>query len=84
VSFTHCVRLQNAGEGEEAKEPTAEDGLWLESTMSWAFCNIHLIYVTMQNAGEEAKEPTAEDGPWLFTLDIPSYMPIQSHAKNRC
>jgi oligopeptidase A len=29
------------------------------------------------------KEPTAEDGPWLFTLDIPSYMPIQSHAKNR-
>lgn len=32
-------------------------------------------------AGNEAA--TAEDGPWLLTLDFPSYLPIQRHAKNR-
>lgn len=25
----------------------------------------------------------AEDGPWLITLDIPSYMPIMQHVRNR-
>lgn len=34
--------------------------------------------------GDEAAKPTAEEGPWLFTLDAPSFMPVQSHAKNRC
>lgn len=34
--------------------------------------------------GDEASKPTAEEGPWLFTLDAPSFMPVQSHAKNRC
>jgi oligopeptidase A len=33
--------------------------------------------------GEEVKEPTAEEGPWLFSLDFPSYMPVQQHCKNR-
>lgn len=33
--------------------------------------------------GDEATKPTAEEGPWLFTLDAPSFMPVQSHAKNR-
>eukprot|EP00271_Cylindrocystis_brebissonii_P006455 TRINITY_DN19248_c0_g1_i1.p1 TRINITY_DN19248_c0_g1~~TRINITY_DN19248_c0_g1_i1.p1 ORF type:complete len:795 (-),score=161.70 TRINITY_DN19248_c0_g1_i1:569-2953(-) len=26
---------------------------------------------------------TPEKGPWLFTLDIPLYLPIMQHAKNR-
>jgi len=26
---------------------------------------------------------TAEEGPWVFTLDIPSYLPVMLHAKNR-
>jgi hypothetical protein len=34
--------------------------------------------------GEDVKEPTAEEGPWLFSLDFPSYMPVQQHCKNRC
>ncbi|KAI5081968.1 hypothetical protein GOP47_0001711 [Adiantum capillus-veneris] len=25
----------------------------------------------------------AEDGPWMITLDIPSYMPIMQHVRNR-
>merc|ERR1711977_47685 len=29
------------------------------------------------------KESTAENGPWVFTLDIPSYLPVMLHAKNR-
>lgn len=42
--------------------------------------------VWLQDAkdGDDAKEPTAEEGPWLFTLDFPSYMPVQQHSKNRC
>ena len=28
-------------------------------------------------------DATAEDGPWVFTLDIPSYLPVMLHAKNR-
>lgn len=26
---------------------------------------------------------TAESGPWMFTLDMPSYVPVLQHAKNR-
>ncbi|GBG65612.1 hypothetical protein CBR_g51495 [Chara braunii] len=26
---------------------------------------------------------TLDAGPWVFTLDIPSYMPVMQHAKNR-
>eukprot|EP00475_Leptophrys_vorax_P011584 TRINITY_DN18149_c0_g1_i3.p1 TRINITY_DN18149_c0_g1~~TRINITY_DN18149_c0_g1_i3.p1 ORF type:complete len:827 (+),score=48.43 TRINITY_DN18149_c0_g1_i3:34-2514(+) len=26
---------------------------------------------------------TAESGPWAFTLDIPSYMPLMQHCRNR-
>ena len=29
------------------------------------------------------KDATAESGPWVFTLDIPSYLPVMLHAKNR-
>ena len=35
-------------------------------------------------AKEEHPDATEEAGPWLFTLDFPSYMPIMTHAKNRC
>jgi len=48
-----------------------------------------LAMAAQQAAAEAAKNgtdgptPTAEDGPWLFTLDAPSFMPVQSHAKNR-
>lgn len=27
--------------------------------------------------------PVVQEGPWVFTLDIPSYMPILTHCKNR-
>lgn len=50
-----------------------------------------ILFGLLQNASEGAaanrdasKEPTAGEGPWLFSLDFPSYMPIQQHAKNRC
>lgn len=33
------------------------------------------------SAGE--KDATAENGPWRVTLDMPSYIPIMQHAKNR-
>lgn len=37
-----------------------------------------------QQASKEGHEgATAEAGPWLFTLDFPSYQPVQSHCKNR-
>jgi len=26
---------------------------------------------------------TPENGPWIFTLDAPSFLPVQQHAKNR-
>lgn len=26
---------------------------------------------------------TAENGPWIITLDIPSYLPVQQHARDR-
>ncbi len=26
---------------------------------------------------------TAEDGPWLFTLDMPSYLPVMQHSTDR-
>lgn len=26
---------------------------------------------------------TAENGPWIITLDIPSYLPVTQHARNR-
>lgn len=29
------------------------------------------------------KDSTAENGPWIFTLDGPSFLPVQQHAKNR-
>ena len=30
-----------------------------------------------------AQDATAENGPWLFTLDIPSYLPVMQHAEDR-
>jgi len=36
---------------------------------------------TAQSEGH--KKATPEEGPWLFTLDIPSYLPILTHCKNR-
>lgn len=33
---------------------------------------------------EGHKDATPENGPWMLTLDFPSYMPVMSHAKNRC
>ena len=29
------------------------------------------------------KDATPEAGPWVFTLDMPSYLPVQQHAANR-
>lgn len=29
------------------------------------------------------EDATAESGPWILTLDIPSYLPVMLHAKNR-
>jgi oligopeptidase A len=29
------------------------------------------------------KDSTPEKGPWVFTLDAPSFLPVQQHAKNR-
>lgn len=38
-----------------------------------------------QSAAKEGHEgATPEAGPWVFTLDMPSYQPVLTHAKNRC
>jgi hypothetical protein len=29
------------------------------------------------------KDSTPDNGPWVFTLDAPSFLPVQQHAKNR-
>ena len=43
------------------------------------------LALAAQQAQKEGHEgATPEDGPWLFTLDMPSYMPVMTHAKNRC
>lgn len=37
-----------------------------------------------QAAVEKGHEgATAESGPWAFTLDLPSYMPLMQHCRNR-
>uniref|UniRef100_A0A7S2SYL4 Oligopeptidase A n=1 Tax=Chloropicon primus TaxID=1764295 RepID=A0A7S2SYL4_9CHLO len=36
---------------------------------------------TAISKGHEGSTP--EEGPWVFTLDIPSYLPVMLHAKNR-
>lgn len=42
------------------------------------------LALAAQQAKKEGHEAaTAESGPWLFTLDFPSYHPVQSHCKNR-
>ncbi len=38
-----------------------------------------------QSAAKEGHEgATPEAGPWVFTLDMPSYQPVLTHAENRC
>jgi oligopeptidase A len=37
--------------------------------------------LTARRKGDE--KATAEAGPWVFTLDMPSYIPVQQYAKNR-
>lgn len=42
------------------------------------------LALAAQQAVKEGHEgATAEGGPWLFTLDMPSYFPVMTHAKNR-
>jgi len=36
---------------------------------------------TAASKGDEGA--TAENGPWVFTLDMPSYLPVQQHAEDR-
>merc|ERR1711871_512431 len=42
---------------------------------------LELAAQTASSKGHEGA--TAEAGPWVFTPDIPSYMPVMLHAKNR-
>merc|ERR1719353_766434 len=42
---------------------------------------LELAAQTAASKGHEGA--TVEAGPWVFTLDIPSYMPVMLHAKNR-
>ena len=42
---------------------------------------LELAAQTATSKGHEGA--MAESGPWVFTLDIPSYMPVMLHAKNR-
>ena len=43
-----------------------------------------LSLAAQQASKEEGSEnATAETGPWLFTLDIPSFFPVMTHAENR-
>lgn len=42
------------------------------------------LALAAQQAVKEGHEgATAESGPWLFTLDMPSYLAVMTHAKNR-
>lgn len=42
------------------------------------------LALAAQQAIKEGHEgATPESGPWLFTLDMPSYFPVMTHAKNR-
>jgi hypothetical protein len=43
---------------------------------------LELASQTAKSEGHEKSTP--EEGPWMFTLDIPSYQPVMTHAKNRC
>ncbi|GLU13367.1 hypothetical protein SLE2022_300050 [Rubroshorea leprosula] len=36
---------------------------------------------TAKSKGHENATP--EDGPWVITLDVPSFLPVMQHAKNR-
>eukprot|EP00252_Welwitschia_mirabilis_P002388 TRINITY_DN1232_c0_g1_i1.p1 TRINITY_DN1232_c0_g1~~TRINITY_DN1232_c0_g1_i1.p1 ORF type:complete len:803 (-),score=167.24 TRINITY_DN1232_c0_g1_i1:385-2511(-) len=41
--------------------------------------------IAAQTAASKGHEgATAENGPWIITLDLPSYMPVMQHVKNRC
>lgn len=42
-----------------------------------------LALFAQQAKAEGHESATAEDGPWLLTLDIPAFLPIARHAKNR-
>jgi oligopeptidase A len=42
-----------------------------------------LALMAQQAQGKGHEAATPEDGPWLVTLDIPSYLPVQLHAKSR-
>lgn len=42
------------------------------------------LALAAQTAKAEGHEgATPEEGPWLFTLDIPAYLPVLTHCKNR-
>ena len=42
-----------------------------------------LALAAQQAVGEGHEGATPENGPWVFTLDLPSYLPVMTHAKNR-
>lgn len=42
-----------------------------------------LALAAQQAKSEGHEDATPESGPWLFTLDLPSFFPVMTHAKNR-
>lgn len=42
-----------------------------------------LALAAQQAKAKGNEEATEEKGPWLFTLDMPSYIPVLTHCKNR-
>lgn len=42
-----------------------------------------LALLAQQAKGKGHDGATAEAGPWLVTLDMPAYLPIQTHCENR-
>jgi len=74
-TFSHTIEDPKIMEG----IPESAKGLW---------ANSHAQYTKLQaKEGEEVAEidldAATEAGPWRITLDIPSYIPVMSHLKDR-
>jgi oligopeptidase A len=60
-------------------DPTKMEGVPESAKAMWA--SAHCTFV--KSEGQEAPEVDSEKGPWRITLDMPSYIAVQSHVKDR-
>lgn len=84
TTFSNNVLDETKAFSLTVEDPAKIDGVPDSAKSMWA--NAHMTYLKNNKEGSSTDEEAAMDpekGPWRITLDMPSYIAVLSHVKDR-